>query len=88
VGYEGGYRREDEAGMGVGSISGGSCGLSLRVAGCASQVGREERDGLWGFVFGILGFVVVADGGVAGGGVMGERGRVIWGKGVWCVGCG
>jgi hypothetical protein len=38
--------------MGVGSISGGSCGSSLRITGSASQVGREEGDGLWGCVSG------------------------------------
>jgi hypothetical protein len=87
VGYEGWYQEEDEAGMGVGSISGGSCGSSLRITGSASQVGREEGDGLWGCVFGMLGFVVVVEGGVAGGGVMGEHERGVW-EGVWCVGRG
>jgi hypothetical protein len=67
MGYEGGYRREDEAGMGVGSVSGWSCSLSFRVSGCVPQVGREKGDGLWSVGFGILGFAVVADGGVVGG---------------------
>jgi hypothetical protein len=88
MGYEGGYWGEDEAGMGVGSVSGWSCSSSFRVSGFAPQVGREESDGVWSVGSGILGFAIVTNGGVARGGIIGELGRVIWGRGVWFVGYG